>query len=266
MEKKEKKIVEYKSNSKVEKSNKKDDYSIDANGNIIRGAKEYTQGSVTGRRVGAFILWFLGIACEVLAILELKKVVSLPKFEMMTWVIILIVLDLIFVVIGSMLWKKANHIDPRSEKNKVGFWTWNNLGTIMSVIAFLPLVLLIFTNKDLDKKSKGILGAIAIVALLVAGVSSYDFHPVSKEDIANAKAEILATGDYETNKDGEIVVYWLPHSTKYHLHSTCTHLNREGTSNEITRGTLEQAYAEGLREPCRTEIKALEKGKTETGE
>ena len=252
--KKEKKIVEYESDSKSENIKKKDNYSIDANGNIIRDAKEYTKGSVTGRRGGAFIVWFLGIACEVLAILELLKKVSLPKFEMMTWVIILIVLDLVFVVIGSMLWKKANHIDPRSEKNKVGFWTWNNLGTIMSVIAFLPLVIFIFTNKDLDKKSKGILGSIAIIALLVAGVSSYDFNPVSKEDIANAKAEIIATGDYETNADGEIVVYWLPHSTKYHLHSTCTHLNREGTSNEITRGTLEQAYAEGLTEPDRKSV------------
>ena len=257
--KNEKKIVEYKSDSKKESKSKTDEYSVDANGNIIRGAKEYTKKSATGRRIGAFVLWFLGIACEVLAILELLKKVTLPKFDLTTWLIILIVADLIFVVCGSLLWKKANHIDPRSEKNKFGFWTWNNLGTIVSVLAFLPLVILIFTNKDLDKKSKGIVGGIAIVALLIAGISSYDFNPVSKEDIANAKAEILATGDYETNENGEIVVYWLPHSTKYHLHSTCTHLNRAGTSSEITRGTLEQAYAEGLREPCRTEIKALEK-------
>ena len=252
-----KKIVEYKSDSKKESG--KEEYSIDANGNIIRGAKEYTKKSATGRRVGAVALWLLGIACEVLAILELLKKVTLPKFDLTTWLIILIVADLIFVVCGSLLWKKANHIDPRSEKNKVGFWTWNNLGTIMSILAFLPLVILVFTNKDLDKKSKGLVGGIAVVALLVAGISSYDFNPVSKEQLANAKAEILATGDYETNENGEIVVYWLPHSTKYHLHSTCTHLNRAGTSSEIIRGTLEQAYAEGLTEPCRTEIKALEK-------
>ncbi len=252
-----KKIVEYKSDSK--KENGKEEYSIDANGNIIRGAKEYTKKSATGRRVGAVALWLLGIGCEVLAILELLKKVTLPKFDLTTWLIILIVADLIFVVCGSLLWKKANHIDPRSEKNKVGFWTWNNLGTIMSILAFLPLVILVFTNKDLDKKSKGLVGGIAIVALLIAGISSYDFNPVSKEQLANAKAEILATGDYETNEKGEIVVYWLPHSTKYHLHSTCTHLNRAGTSSEIIRGTLEQAYAEGLTEPCRTEIKALEK-------
>ncbi len=257
--KNEKKIVEYKSDSKKENNKKTDGYSIDANGNIIRGAKEYTEGSATGRRVGAFVLWFLGIACEVLAILELLKKVTLPKFDMTVWLIILIVADLIFVICGSLLWKKANHIDPRSEKNKVGFWTWNNLGTIVSVLAFLPLIILVLLNKDLDKKSKGLVSVVAVVALAVAGLASYDWNPVSIEDLQHAKEEIIANGDYETNDKGEIVVYWLPHSTKYHLHSTCTHLNRAGTSSEITRGTLEQAYAEGLTEPCRTEIKALEK-------
>ena len=264
--KNEKKIVEYKSDSKTEKSKKKDEYSIDANGNIIRGAKEYTKKSATGRRIGAVVLWLLGIACEVLAILEVFKKVTLPKFDMTVWLIALIVVDLIFVVIGSQLWKKANHIDPASEKNKVKFWLWNNLGSLVSVIAFLPLIIIVLTNKDMDKKSKGIVSVVAIVALLIAGLSSYDWNPVSKEDIEHAKAEILANGDYETNDDGEIVVYWLPHSTKYHLHSTCTHLNRAGTSNEITRGTLEQAYAEGLTEPCRTEIKALEKDNQQENE
>jgi phosphatidylglycerophosphate synthase len=252
-----KKIVEYKSDSK--KENGKEEYSIDANGNIIRGAKEYTKKSATGRRVGAVALWLLGIGCEVLAILELLKKVTLPKFDLTTWLIILIVADLIFVVCGSLLWKKANHIDPRSEKNKVGFWTWNNLGTIVSVLAFLPLIILVLLNKDLDKKSKGIVSVVAAIALAVAGLASYDWNPVSIESLQHAKEEIIANGDYETNDNGEIVVYWLPHSTKYHLHSTCTHLNRAGTSSEITKGTLEQAYAEGLTEPCRTEIKALEK-------
>jgi hypothetical protein len=49
------------------------------------------------------------------------------------------------------------------------------------VIAFLPIIILIFTDKDLDKKSKGIVGTIAIVALAIAGLSSYDWNPVSME-------------------------------------------------------------------------------------
>jgi hypothetical protein len=40
---------------------------------------------------------------------------------------------------------------------------------------------LIFTDKDLDKKSKGIVGTVAIVALAIAGLTSYDWNPVSME-------------------------------------------------------------------------------------
>jgi hypothetical protein len=36
------------------------------------------------------------------------------------------------------------------------------------VIAFLPLIILVFTDKDLDKRSKKLVGGIAIAALVVA--------------------------------------------------------------------------------------------------
>jgi Na+/proline symporter len=95
----------------------------------------------------------------------------------MVWLIVLIVADLAFVIIGSLLWKKANRFDPASEKDKVKFFIQNQLGTIISIIAFLPLVILIFTNKNMDGKQKGIVGAIAVVAMLIAGITSYDFNP-----------------------------------------------------------------------------------------
>jgi hypothetical protein len=40
---------------------------------------------------------------------------------------------------------------------------------------------LIFTDKELDKKSKGIVGTVAIIALAIAGLASYDWNPVSME-------------------------------------------------------------------------------------
>jgi uncharacterized BrkB/YihY/UPF0761 family membrane protein len=74
----------------------------------------------------------------------------------------------LFFIIGSLLWKKANHIDPISEENKVKFWLWNNLGTILSVLAFLPIIIFVLSNKKLDKKSKTMVTAIAVVALAIA--------------------------------------------------------------------------------------------------
>ena len=150
-------------------------------------------------------------------------------------------LDLIFVIIGSLLWKKANHIDPASEKNKTKFWLWNNLWTILSVIAFLPIIILIFTDKELDKKSKGIVGTVAIIALAIAGLASYDWNPVSMEWLERAEQEVLQVSPSGT-------VYWAEHSKKYHVDQDCPAFSRSET---VYEGTVRDAYERWLTDPCR---------------
>lgn len=261
---KERKIVD------VETKETKEKVALNKEGKIVK-SKEVDAIPKEGakpRRIGAVILWILAIACEVVAVLNIFNKLELPKFTQLTWLIILIVLDLIFVVCGSMLWKKANHIDPASEKNKTKFWLWNNLGSIMAVLAFLPLIIIIFTNKDLDGKTKKVAGIVAIVALAGGFLASYDWNPVSSEQLQAAKAEILANGNYDTNDDGEPVVYWVANSKKYHINSSCSAINRSNSASDIFRGTLDAAYQKGLTEPCRICIKAMEKIQTEkkTGE
>lgn len=254
--KKEKKIV------RVESTEKKEKVTLDKDGNIVQANRvdSIPKEGAKPRRIGAVILWVLAIACEVVAVLNIFNKLELPKFSQLTWLIVLIVLDLIFVVCGSMLWKKANHIDPASEKNKTKFWLWNNLGSIMAVLAFLPLIIIIFTNKDLDAKTKKVAGIVAIVALLIGGLASYDWNPISSEQLEAAKAEILANGGYDTDKDtGEPIVYWVTNSKKYHIRSTCSAINRSNTSDTILAGTIEDAFQKGLTEPCRICIKAMEK-------
>ena len=258
--KKEKKLVEVKATDEKEK------VTLNKEGTIVKTKEVPTipKEGAKPRRIFAVILWVLAIACEVVGILNIFKKITLPDcLNQLTWLIILIVADLIFLVIGSMLWKKANHIDPASEKNKTKFWLWNNLGSIVAVLAFLPLIIIIFTNKDLDARTKKIAGIVAIVALLIGGIASYDFNPVSKEQVEAARAEILANGNYDTDKDGNPVVYWLEHSKKYHINKECQHINRKGTSDEIKYGTIDAAFQNGLTEPCRTCIKSMEKIKEE---
>ena len=122
------------------------------NGKTIKEGKEPKSG---WRRALAITSWILAIASEVCAILYLVGKINITSLNQTTWLIIFIAIDLIFFVIGSLLWKKANHITPKSEKNKFSFWVWNNLGTILSVLAFLPLIIFVLMNKDMDKKSKG---------------------------------------------------------------------------------------------------------------
>src|SRR5699024_8311290 len=101
--------------------------------------------------------------------------------ETLLWLIGAIVLILGLSITGSVLWKKANKLDPASEKQKVKFFIQNQLGAIMAVLAFLPLVIFIFTNKNIDGKTKGIAGTVAVIALLAAGIFGIDFNPPSVE-------------------------------------------------------------------------------------
>lgn len=260
--KKERKIVD------VEVKETKEKVALDKEGKIVKAkdVEAIPKEGAKPRRICAVILWVLAIACEVVAVLNIFNKLELPKFGQLTWLIVLIVLDLIFVVCGSLLWKKANHIDPISEKNKTKFWLWNNLGSIMAVLAFVPLIIIIFTNKNLDGKTKKIAGIVAIVALAIGGIFSYDFNPVSSEQLQAAKAEILANGNYDTNDKGEPVVYWVQNSKKYHINSSCSAINRSNSTSDIFKGTIEAAYQKGLTEPCRICIKAMEKLKENKGE
>ena len=242
----------------VETKNKDNNVSLNKEGKIVEVTAS-DKSSAKTKRIFAVILWILAICCEVVAVLNIFDKLALPKLSQMAWLIILIVADLIFLVIGSMLWKKANHIDPASEKNKTKFWLWNNLGSVVAVLAFLPLIVIIFTNKDMDERTKKVAGIAAIVALVIGGIASYDFNPVSKEQLEAARAEILANGNYDVNSKGEPVVYWLEHSKKYHINKDCSAINRSNTSDEIKRGTIDAAYEHGLTEPCRICIKKIEK-------
>lgn len=206
----------------------------------LKPAKEL--GNPKALRIGAVCLWAAAILFEVLAVWRIFKIAKLsgagievPGLQIGI-IIGLIVLDLACVIIGSQLWKKANHIDPASEANPTKFWLWNNMGVIVCVVAFVPLVILMLANKDLDKKTKAICTVVAVIALLIGGLSGYDFNPVSAEQL---DAAVEALGDEQ--------VYWAPFGKVYHTHEDCSSLNQSET---LTVGTVEQAVAAGRTRLC----------------
>jgi len=203
-------------------------------GKVIQAAKPV--GNATGLRVGAIVLWVVAFIFEILAYLVLIGKINLNFMPTLWQLIVFLVLDLICVIIGSQLWKKANHIKPASEKNKVKFWLWNNMGVIVCVICFLPIIILLLTNKDLDKKTKTIAVVVAVIALLIGGASSIDYNPVSQEQLAAAE-EVL----------GDETVYWAPFGKVYHTHEDCSALNHTDT---LTAGTVDQAIAANRTRLC----------------
>ena len=226
-----------------EKTENNEVYGKDNHGKIIKIEQTGNPHKrATTKRIWAIVCWVIAIAFEVIGILRLTDVINwFSNLDLATFLIICVVLDLIFVIIGSLLWKKANHIDPISEKNKTKFWLWNNLWTILSVIAFLPLIILVFTDKDLDKKSKKLVGGIAIVALVIAGFASYDYNPVSSEQLERAEKEVLQVSPSGT-------VYWATYSKKYHVDKDCPAFSNSET---VYEGTVRDAYERWLTDPCR---------------
>jgi hypothetical protein len=180
-------------------------------------------------RVIAIIGWLIAIGIEIKVILMLREVPI-----NMNWIIGFIVGMLILVVIANILWKKANRLDPASEKNKTKFFIQNQLGLIISVIAFLPLVVLILTNKNLSGKQKGILGSIAGAALLIAGLTGTEFNPVSQEQYAEQTAQV------EGFMGGVNNVYWTKSGKSYHLYQDCGYINSKRTT-EIFQGKVASA-------------------------
>jgi uncharacterized protein YacL len=170
------------------------------------------------------------------------------------------VADLVFAIVGSLLWKKSNRLDPASEKNKIKFFVQNQLGLIISIIAFLPLVILIFTNKNMSGKQKGVVGVIAVIAMLIAGVTGIDFNPPSQEQYLEQTKEV------ESLTNGVNHVYWTKSGKSYHLYQDCSYINSART-NEIFEGTVAQARElKNITDLCdRCENKAKkEKGLPET--
>ncbi len=197
-------------------------------------ASDESKSAAKKFRIFAILSWVAAIGFEIGAIILLQKAQFGDTWSAgNTWLIVLIVADLIFAVIGSLLWKKANRFDPASEKEKIKFFIQNQLGVIIAVIAFLPLVILIFTNKNMNGKQKGIIGAVAIVALLVAGITGIDFNPPSQEQYAEQTSEVETLS-------GKNSVYWTKAGTRYHLYSDCYRINTDRT-DEIFNGSVAQA-------------------------
>jgi len=204
-------------------------------------ASPEAKGKAKQLRLFAMLAWIVAIAGQFFAILKLLH------NETMVSLIVTIVGILALAIAASMLWKKANKLDPASEKDKVRFFVQNQLGAIMGVLSFLPLVILIFMNKDISGKTKGIAGSIAVIAMLAARITGVDFNPPSVEQYTkeiNEQTDILKNLNVPDN------VYWTSAGNKYHLTEDCQHIKgRENISNGSVKASWEQ---KGISELCKT--------------
>ncbi|MFK3679355.1 hypothetical protein ACI2IP_16660 [Microbacterium sp. NPDC090218] len=157
-----------------------------------------------------------------------------PQWAFIALLVLLVVIAALSIT-GSVLWKKANRLDPARKSDKVRFFVQNQLGAIIAIVAFLPLVILIFLNKDMDKGQKTTAGIVGVVLAALAVVLGVDFAPASVEQYnADQSAVIQLLGKDE--------VVWVDGGKVYHV---CDEVPAIQTGSEIITGTTAEAVAAG---------------------
>jgi hypothetical protein len=241
-------------------------------------ATQDQKGKAKKLRIFALVSWFIAIATEIGAIVLLLK----NTFDQGNLVLLvgLLVVIAIFAIGGSLLWKAANKHDPASRQDKFKFFVQNQLGAIITLIAFLPLLALIFLDKDMDPKNKKIAGGVGVVLALIATAFGVSYNPPSVEqytqdmnecaaqiranapttacspevaaqaqDIAkDSDAVAEATKDAD-NPNGRDIVYWIAPKNGAERSSSplVFHLCEDVSplrGKTVTSGTVTEAYAQ----------------------
>lgn len=142
-------------------------------------ATQDQQGKAKKLRLFAGLSWLVAIGTEIGAIVLLLKN-TFDQGGMMLLIGLMVVIA-VFAIAGSLLWKAANKHDPASKSEPAKFFIQNQLGAIITVIAFLPLLALVFLDKDMDPKTKKMAGGIGVALAALATVVGVDFDPPSTE-------------------------------------------------------------------------------------
>src|SRR4051812_15048523 len=152
------------------------------------------KSAATRLRIFAAIAWVVAIGTEITGVVLLRQ----HKFDHgnLPLLIGLLVVIAIFAIAGNLMWKAANKHDPARASDSARFFFQNQLGAIITVIAFLPLIVVIFMDKDMDPKNKKIAGGVGVVLAAVATFIGVDFNPPSVEqytqDMNQCAAQIKA--------------------------------------------------------------------------
>ncbi|GHF18259.1 hypothetical protein [Pseudolysinimonas yzui] len=228
-------------------------------------ASDSAKSGATTKRVIAFILWGLAIAAEGVGIWYLLTQLRgtnvdgepntgfIPSDYLMWALIGLLVFIGILTVIGSQLWKAANQADPASRQEAFRYFVQNQLGAIITIIAFVPIIILILLNKNLDSRTKGIAGAVGAVVLVVAVLLNIEWNPASVEENTEEviEGEIANEGQIDeytaivTELTGDDEVAWTLEGKVYHLCEDTSAVSQDSADGRIFTGSVADAHAAG---------------------
>lgn len=192
------------------------------------------KSKATKLRIVAWVAWIFAIAIEAFAIFWVLKQVPVNM-----WLLIgSIVVTGALAVAGSLCWKQANRLDPASKQDTVRFFVQNQLGAIMTIIAFLPLIILIFMNKNMSGKQKALAGSIGIVVMLIATAFGISYESPSQEQYS-AESNIVQ------QLTGQDEVFWTKSGKVFHVCEAVPDVNKVSQDGQIYQGTVAAAHEAG---------------------
>ena len=241
-------------------------------------ASQGQKSAATRLRLFAVIAWIIAIAGEVAAIVLLyRHTFDHGNLGLLIGILVGIA---IFAIAGNLLWKAANKQDPASRADGFKFFVQNQLGAIITLIAFVPLVVLIFMDKDMDPKNKKVAGGVGAVLAIIAALIGVSYKPPSVEqytqdmnqcaaqikanqpttacspevaqqaqDIARDSSVIADATKTAANPAGQDVVYWIApengaqKSSTPHVFHLCAGVSPL-RGKTVNHGSVTQAYAE----------------------
>ena len=157
-------------------------------------ATQAQKSAATRLRLFAALSWIVAIGGQIAGVVLLYQ----HKFDHgnLPLLIGILVGIAIFAIAGNLLWKAANRHDPARASDTFRFFFQNQLGVIITLIAFLPLVLLIFTDKNMDPQTKKVAGGVGAVLAVIAALIGVSYNPPSveqyTEDMNTCAAQIKA--------------------------------------------------------------------------
>ncbi len=195
-----------------------------------------SKSKATRLRIVSWGLWILAIALEIFAIFWILR-----QDPINMWLLVgsLVVIGA-FALGGNLLWKQANRLDPASKKDSTKFFIQNQLGAFMTMLAFLPLIIMVLLDKNMDGKQKAVAGGVgAILALVIALTSgvSWDGGP-SQEQYAEEENIVMQL-------TGEDLVFWTKSGKVFHVCEDVPDLQRESKDATIYSGTVADAHENG---------------------
>ena len=241
-----------------------------------------TQGqksAATRLRLFAALCWIVAIGGEIAGIHLFYQ----HKFDQpgnMPLLVGLLIGMAVFAIAGNLLWKAANRHDPARASDTFKFFFQNQLGAIITLIAFLPLVFLILTDKNMDPKTKKVAGSVGAVLAVLATLVGVSYQPPSVEqytqdmnecatqirtgqattacspdvaaqaqEIATDSATVTSATKSAEHPDGQDVVYWIApengakKSSDPHVFHLCANVSPL-KDKVVNSGSVTEAYAQ----------------------